>query len=192
MNVYTLEGDTYLHYVKEPGCKQYSLPTGFKAFVSISSGVITNISILDSFLSKDHEQVRYQIIGSETELATVFLGKQPKLLLNNSTAECESIITWYNSIVKFKEPKNIKVSIIRYVAILQQYEHMNFDTIEAALSNYQIGDTLCVKDNNETVITLASYKTEKTKIVRMNLTTSLHMYSKTLKPVLTFFDDQFK
>ena len=66
MIVHTKTNDTKLHYYcTDKNAKKYILPTGFKAYVTIDSGQITDVSITPNYLDKSHDMIRYQILGAD-------------------------------------------------------------------------------------------------------------------------------
>lgn len=66
MIVYTKKNDTKLYYYcSDKNVKKYILPAGFKAYVTIDSGQITDVSITPNYLDKSHDMIRYQILGAD-------------------------------------------------------------------------------------------------------------------------------
>ena len=188
MVVYTTAEDTKLRYKKTAQGKRYELPAGFKAFVLIDSGRISNLSLLETCLSEAHEQIRYQIVGADTELASVYISEQPKLSLNVGVAECETILNWFDSIAINQVLIDLQIQIA-HPREQTGVETATFKTVADALRKFDCNAILTIKSNGCTVVTLASYISNG--VERLNLTTSLHTCNRIVRPVLEFFNRQF-
>ena len=192
MIVYTKENDTRLHYCNSSNkANKYSLPTGFKAYIVIDSGNISNISLVPTCLTGKHEMVRYQILGSDDSIALVYLDNEPRLELHNSISECSDLVDWYNSKVDiFKQYEDYKIQLIRFCKITASYNYEDFNSVEDALKKFDIDCTLVIKtEKGKTLLNM--YSSEYKGVDTLTLTTCLHTNNMLIKPIIEYFNEKY-
>ena len=192
MNVYTKENDTKLqYYCSDKNAKKYSLPAGFKAYITVDSGSISNISLIPEYVNNEHELIRYQIIGADDSIALVYMNHEPKLELHNSIAECSDLVDWYNSKVDIsKRYDNIRIQLIRFCKITASYEYEDFSNIKDALKEFGEDCTLVVKAcEGKTLLNM--YSSGYRGVDTLTLTTCLHTNNMLIKPIIEYFNEKY-
>lgn len=192
MTIFVKKNNTKLYYwssnVKD---KKFNLPSGFKAYVVVDSGNITDISLSPSCLSGSHEEIRYQIIGANNSIALVYYGEEPKLELNNSISECTNFVDWYNSKVDItKIYSDYKIQIIKYCKITMSYNYIACKDVAEALSLFSDNCSLVIKANGKTLLNMTAY--DYNGVESLSLTTCLHTGNSIIKEIIEFFNDRYK
>ena len=192
MVIYTKKDDTKLYYwSSEKWGRKFNIHAGFKAYVVIDSGNITNISLSPNCFSEIHDVIRYQIIGADNSLALVYYGEEPRLELHNSISECTNIVDWYDTMVDLSKVYNdYKIQIIKYCKLTVSYEYIDCVDVAEALSLFSDNCSLVIKDGEKTLLNMTSY--EYNGVESLSLTTCLNTGNVIIKDIVEFFNSSYK